>query len=327
MLRRLGIDLPDTRAWRLETVRERSPFVEALLEWRKAERIATTFGYGWLERHVGADGRLRGEWSASDGAAGRMTAQAGLHNMPAELRVAVAAEPGHVLVRADLGQIEPRVLAAVSGDPALALATADDDLYAPVALRLGVERPVAKVAVLAAMYGQTSGSAGQALRSMELAYPVALQYLRDAEESGRVGVDVRTRGGRLVRMWATGDEMERGRRAQRPRRSRSVRAQRRGAGRGRRAVQGVGRHRARPSPAARCADRAVPARRAARPRARRARRRGRRRGARCPRRGGAPLDARHAGAVRRRRERGAALERRRQGLSECALTGSSAAWT
>ena len=62
-----------------------------------------------------------------------MTASAGLHNLPAELRPAVAAEPGHVLVRADLGQVEPRVLAAVSGDPALARATADDDLYAPVA--------------------------------------------------------------------------------------------------------------------------------------------------------------------------------------------------
>ena len=45
-----------------------------------------------------------------------MTATAGLHNLPADLRPAVAAEPGHVFVRADLGQIEPRVLAAVSGD-------------------------------------------------------------------------------------------------------------------------------------------------------------------------------------------------------------------
>ena len=58
--------------------------------------------------------------------------------------------------RADLGQIEPRVLAAVSGDRAFAAATRADDLYAPVATALGVERPIAKVAVLAAMYGQRS---------------------------------------------------------------------------------------------------------------------------------------------------------------------------
>ena len=137
-----------------------------------------------------------------------MTAQAGLHNMPADLRPAVVAEPGHVFVRADLGQIEPRVLAAVSGDAALAHATQDDDMYAPVAARLGVERSVAKVAVLAAMYGQTSGPAGQALHRMEREYRVAMQYLRDAEETGRQGRDVRTRGGRLVRMWQTGDDME-----------------------------------------------------------------------------------------------------------------------
>jgi len=207
MLTRLGIDVPNTRAWRLEALRDVHPFVDALLTWRKAERMATTYGYGWLDQHV-AGGRLRGAWSGSDGAAGRMTAQAGLHNMPADLRPAVAAEPGHVFVRADLGQIEPRVLAAVSGDPVLALATKDDDMYAPVASRLGVERSVAKVAVLAAMYGQTSGPAGQALHRMEREYPVAMQYLKDAAEAGRQGHDVRTRGGRLVRMWQTSDEME-----------------------------------------------------------------------------------------------------------------------
>ena len=208
MLQRVGVDVPDTRAWRLEEMRDGHPFVDALLTWRKAERISTTFGYGWLEAHVGADGRLRGAWSASDGAAGRMTAQAGLHNLPADLRPAVIAEPGHVFVRADLGQIELRVLAAVSGDQQFASATQADDLYANVARRLGVDRPVAKIAVLAAMYGQTSGAAGQALRGLEAAYPVAMQYLREAEERGRRGEDIHTYGGRRVRMWQTRDDLE-----------------------------------------------------------------------------------------------------------------------
>ena len=201
MLARIGIEVPDTRSWRLEMFRGAHPAVEALLSWRKAERIATTYGYDWLDRNVGPDGRLRGEWTGSDGGAGRMTASAGLHSLPAELRAAVAAEPGHVLVRADLGQIEPRVLAAVSGDRELARATAGPDLYAPVAERLRVERPVAKVAVLAAMYGQTSGTAGAALKGLEAAYPVAMRFLRQAYETGRGGNPVRTYGGRLVRMW------------------------------------------------------------------------------------------------------------------------------
>ena len=203
LLARVGIDVPDTRSWRLERFLGAHPVIEALLAWRKAERIATTFGYDWLARNVGPDSRLRGAWSGSDGAAGRMTAQAGLHNLPADLRPAVAAPAGQVFVRADLGQIEPRVLAAISGDRALAKATQDDDLYAPVASRLGVDRPTAKVAVLAAMYGQTSGAAGQALQGMESAYPVAMRYLRDAYDAGRAGRSVRTYGGRLVRMWQT----------------------------------------------------------------------------------------------------------------------------
>jgi DNA polymerase I len=208
LLARVGIDVPDTRSWRLEPFRGTHPVVAALLEWRKSERIATTYGFGWLDRDVGPDGRLRGAWTGCDGAAGRMTASAGLHNLPAELRPAVAAEPGMLLVRADLGQVEPRVLAAVSGDDALARATGDDDLYAPVAARLAVDRPTAKVAVLAAMYGQTSGAAGEALRGLERAYPVAMGYLRAAHESGAAGRDVTTYGGRRVRMWPLAEPVD-----------------------------------------------------------------------------------------------------------------------
>ncbi|HEX6417034.1 MAG TPA: DNA polymerase [Acidimicrobiales bacterium] len=200
LLRRVGVEVPDTRAWRLERLRDAHPVVGALLAWRKAERIATTYGYAWLDRHVGADGRLRGAWTASDGAAGRMTASAGLHNMPADLRAAVAAEPGHVFVRADLGQVEPRVLAAVSGDAALARAAADDDLYAPVAARMGVDRATAKVAVLGAMYGQTTGHGAQVLPRLVAAFPVAMAYLDAADRAGQAGRDLRTHGGRLVRL-------------------------------------------------------------------------------------------------------------------------------
>lgn len=200
MLRRVAIDVPNTRASRLELHRGEHPVVDALLTWRKAERIATTYGYRWLDEHV-RDGRLRGEWSSCDGAAGRMTASAGLHNLPAEMRSAVAAEDGCLLVRADLGQIEPRVLASVSGDPALIAATADDDLYQPVARRLQVSRDVAKVAVLGAMYGSTTGTSAQALRGLERAYPVAMALLEEAAAAGRAGEDVVTIGGRRVRMW------------------------------------------------------------------------------------------------------------------------------
>ena len=200
LLRRASIDVPDTRAWRLERLQDAHPVVPALLRWRKAERIATTYGYRWLDEHV-HDRRLRGDWTSSDGAAGRMTASSGLHNLPAEMRPAVAADDGCVFVRADLGQIEPRVLAAVSGDPALVAATTEADLYAPVAERLRVTRDVAKVAVLGAMYGATTGESAHALRGLEREYPTAMGFLADAAAAGQRGDDVFTIGGRRVRMW------------------------------------------------------------------------------------------------------------------------------
>jgi len=200
LLRRVGIEVPDTRAWRLERMRDAHPIIDDLLRWRRAERIRTTFGYPWIDEHVGDDGRLRGLWSGSDGAAGRMTATAGLHNMPSEMRPAIVAEPGHTFVRSDLGQIEPRILAAVSADSTLARATHDADMYAPVAARLGVEREIAKVAVLGAMYGQTTGKGAEALRGLEREYPVAMGHLRAADEAAQGGHDLQTFGGRRVAM-------------------------------------------------------------------------------------------------------------------------------
>ena len=201
MLASVGVHVDNTRKWTLDAHRASHPVVEALLTWRKAERIATTYGWHWLATHVGEDDRLRGGWTACDGGAGRMTAANGLHNLPAELRPAVAAHPGHVLVRADLGQIEPRVLAAVARDPSFADASQAADLYSPVGAELGVERPIAKIAVLAAMYGQTSGSAGEALKRLDRAYPTAMAYLHRAYDAGVRGDPVVTWGGRWVPMW------------------------------------------------------------------------------------------------------------------------------
>jgi DNA polymerase-1 len=139
-----------------------------------------------------------------------MTAQNGLHNLPTPLRPAIKAHPGHVFVRSDLGQIEPRVLAAVSGDMEFARATQADDLYAPVSAALKVERPVAKIAVLAAMYGQTSGAAGEALKDLERTYPTAMAYLQRAYDSGVASRAIRTYGGRRIPMWENAVDAEPG---------------------------------------------------------------------------------------------------------------------
>jgi DNA polymerase I len=65
---------------------------------------------------------------------------------------------------------------------------------------LGVEREIAKVAVLGAMYGQTTGKGAEALAGLEREYPVAMSYLRIADESAQGGNDLCTYGGRRIRM-------------------------------------------------------------------------------------------------------------------------------
>jgi DNA polymerase-1 len=54
--------------------------------------------------------------------------------------------------------------------------------------------------MIAAMYGQTTGHGGVAARRMRTAYPVAMGYLDTADRSARAGQDLRTYGGRLIRM-------------------------------------------------------------------------------------------------------------------------------
>jgi DNA polymerase-1 len=109
------------------------------------------------------------------------------------VRVAVVADPGWRLVVADARQLEPRVLAAMSGDPDLARAALDDDLYAGLAAQsFGGDRSLAKVGLLSAMYG----GASPALSVLRRSYPEALALLETAARAGERGESVRSVLGR-----------------------------------------------------------------------------------------------------------------------------------
>jgi len=58
------------------------------------------------------------------------------------------------------------------------------------------------------MYGQTTGHGGTAARRMRQAYPVAMGYLDRADRDARNGRDLRTYGGRLVRMTGGGSSAQ-----------------------------------------------------------------------------------------------------------------------
>ena len=192
---RAGIEIPNTRAWVLRKVEH--PAVEPLLAYKELYRIWTAHGRAWLDAWV-RDGRFRPEYVPGGVVSGRWaTRGGGALQVPKVVRRAVVADPGWRFVVADAGQLEPRVLAAVSGDARLATAGAAGDLYAALATdSFDGDRPRAKVALLGAMYGQTGGAAIPALAVLRQSYPTAFEYVEAAARTGEAGGLVRSWLGR-----------------------------------------------------------------------------------------------------------------------------------
>ena len=192
---RAGVDVPNTRAWVLRRVDH--PAVKPLLEYKELYRIWTAHGWAWCDAWV-RDGRFRPEYVPGGVVSGRWaTRGGGALQVPKVVRRAVIADPGWRFVVADAGQLEPRVLAAVSGDERLAAAGAAGDLYAALATdSFSGDRAKAKVALLGAMYGQTGGAAVPALAVLRQRYPTAFEFVEAAARTGEAGGLVRSWLGR-----------------------------------------------------------------------------------------------------------------------------------
>ncbi len=170
------------------------PAARLLLEYKERHRVWSAHGRAWRERWV-RDGRLHPEYVPGGVVSGRWaTRGGGALQIPRVIRRAAIADPGWTFVVADAGQLEPRILAAISGDRRLAAAAGTGDLYAALAAEaFGADRARAKVALLGAMYGQTGGQAAPALPVLRREYPAAWEYVEAAARTGE-------RGG-LVRSW------------------------------------------------------------------------------------------------------------------------------
>ncbi|MGS0684782.1 bifunctional 3'-5' exonuclease/DNA polymerase [Nakamurella sp. GG22] len=184
--RRAGFDIDSTRSWVLKDVDH--PAVPAVLHYKELARLNSANGWNWLDEWA-RDGRFRPEYIPGGVVSGRWaTRGGGALQIPKALRRAVVADPGHRLVVADAAQLEPRVLAAISADPALQAISADIDLYTALAEDgFGGDRGSAKVAMLGAMYGATSGEAGRLVATLRRRYPAAMACVEDAARRGEAG--------------------------------------------------------------------------------------------------------------------------------------------
>ncbi|MFE6805840.1 bifunctional 3'-5' exonuclease/DNA polymerase [Streptomyces sp. NPDC057681] len=188
-----GVKITSTRRWEIESIDH--PAVRPLIEYKKLYRIYTAHGWSWLQDWV-RDGRFRPEYLPGGTVSGRwVTNGGGALQIPKVIRRAVVADPGWRLVVADADQMEPRVLAAISRDPGLMeVAGRETDLYQSVSDRaFSGDRAKAKLAVLGAVYGQTSGDGLKNLAALRRRFPQAVAYVDDAARAGEEG--------RLVRTW------------------------------------------------------------------------------------------------------------------------------
>ncbi|WP_258186429.1 bifunctional 3'-5' exonuclease/DNA polymerase [Microbacterium sp. PAMC21962] len=194
-LHRVGVRAESTSRWELAEYDH--PAIAPLLAYKKLTRLMSANGWAWLDEWA-ADGRFRpvyvpggvvtGRWASSGG---------GALQIPRQLRRAVRADPGWTLVVADVAQLEPRVLAAMASDESLASAARGRDLYEGIVASGVVQtRQEAKIAVLGAMYGATTGDSGRLVPALRRAYPRAMGLVDDAAATGERGGVVSTWLGR-----------------------------------------------------------------------------------------------------------------------------------
>lgn len=186
-----GIAIPSTRSHVIKEIEH--PGVRPLLAYKELARLHSFHGWVWADQWVRGD-RFRAEYVVGGVVSGRWaTSGGGALQIPKVMRKVVVADDGWTLVVADAAQLEPRVLAAMAGDGGLARAAGEIDLYAALAQAFGGERDSAKIAMLSAMYGGTSGDAPKLLAVMRQRFPQAYAFVEDAARAGEEG--------RLVRSW------------------------------------------------------------------------------------------------------------------------------
>ncbi len=190
-----GLPVADTRSGTLERVEH--PVVPPLLEYKRLARLLAANGWAWLGTWV-RGGRFRPVFLPGGVVTGRWASHGGgALSVPVQVRPAAVADDGWRLVVADVAQLEPRVLAGMSRDGALAEAARAADLYAGmVAAGVVATRAEAKLGVLGALYGGTRGESARVMPQLARRYPRAIGLVEDAARAGERGEVVSTLLGR-----------------------------------------------------------------------------------------------------------------------------------
>lgn len=146
VLKKLGEDIPNTSESTLQ--KSKHPLAKKLLEYRAYEKMITSFGETILEKINPVTGRLHPDFLQLGADTGRFACNnPNLQQIPADsgFRSCFIATPGYKLITADYSQIELRIMAEVSEDPAFLKAfQGDKDLHTLTASQM-FRVPISKV--------------------------------------------------------------------------------------------------------------------------------------------------------------------------------------
>jgi DNA polymerase-1 len=158
-----------------------TPIPKLILEYRQLTKLVSTYLVALKDAIHPATGRVHTSFNQTVTATGRLaSSDPNLQNIPIrtdvgrDIRRAFIAPPGHVLITADYSQIELRLLAHLSGDPALIEAfKRDEDIHTAVAAQIHSippeavtrdQRSGAKMVNFGIVYGITAFGLSRRLR-------------------------------------------------------------------------------------------------------------------------------------------------------------------
>ena len=161
----------------LEFYRAKDELVDAILEYQDLNKLMTTYVIPYLGGEVTRtnlgkskitqkdslliNGKVHTNFKSHGAETGRFSSSdPNLQNIPSSgkygklIRNLFIAPPGYKLVVADYSQIEPRIIAAFSGDPIMVNNyEIGGDIYTTIGNTMGVDRKAGKVLVLSIAYG------------------------------------------------------------------------------------------------------------------------------------------------------------------------------
>jgi DNA polymerase-1 len=197
----------------LEMLKGMHPALDNLLEYRQLLKLKSTYVDGLLELINQQDGRIHTSFNQTIASTGRLSSsQPNLQNIPIRtevgrrIRRAFLADPGCLLLTADYSQVELRILAHITREPALVTAfEKNEDIHAATAARLynvpldqvtPAQRRIAKTINFGVLYGQSpfglarvadisQGEAAEYIRNYEATFPLVKRYVEDTKNFAR----------------------------------------------------------------------------------------------------------------------------------------------